>query len=84
MASGLPLLATLHGGHGEHLRDGVNCLGFLKGSAEGLAQALRRLHSDPALAHRLALQGRELVVQELNFERYAREVEEVLACALTP
>ena len=84
MASGLPLLATLHVGHGEHLRDGVNCLGFLKGSAEGLAQALRRLHSDPALAHRLALQGRELVVQELNFERYAREVEEVLACALTP
>ncbi len=84
MASGLPLLATLHGGHGEHLRDGVNCLGFLKGSAEELAQALRRLQSDPALARRLALQGRELVVQELNFERYARELEEVLACALTP
>jgi len=84
MASGLPLVATLHGGHGEHLRDGVNCLGFLKGSAEELARALRLLHSDPALACRLAQQGRELVVQELNFERYARQVEEVLWCALTP
>jgi glycogen(starch) synthase len=84
MASGLPLVATLHGGHGEHLRDGINCLGFHKGSAEELARALQRIQSDPALARRLAQQGRELVVQELNFERYAQELEELLWCALTP
>ena len=84
MASGLPLLATMHGGHGEHLRSGINCLGFTKESPPQLAEALNQLQSDPELARRLALAGRAMVEMDLNFERYAREVEEALWQTLTP
>lgn len=84
MASGLAVVATLHGGHGEHLQDRVNCLGFAKGSWAQLAQALDALQKEAGLARRLAEQGRRLVEEQLNFERYAREVEDYLWCALTP
>lgn len=84
MACGLPLLATLHGGPGEHLVEGQNCLSFEAERADQLAGALLRLRDNPPLAAQLALAGRRLVEEELNFERYAASVEEALWRSLTP
>jgi glycosyltransferase involved in cell wall biosynthesis len=58
MSVGRPVIATGTGGSGEYLEDGVNCLLFRPGDAEGLAAAVRRLAGDPGLRARLIAGGR--------------------------
>jgi glycosyltransferase involved in cell wall biosynthesis len=59
MAVGRPLVAARsQGGPGEYLEDGRNCLQFEPGDAAGLAAAVCRIGSDPALRERLVSAGR--------------------------
>jgi glycosyltransferase involved in cell wall biosynthesis len=55
MASGLPVIGTTTGGSRELLRHGENALTYTAGHAEELAQRIRELTADPALARRLAV-----------------------------
>jgi glycosyltransferase involved in cell wall biosynthesis len=59
MARGRPVVATGRGGSGEYLRDGENALLFEAGDADGLAEAVKRLATDPALRRRLNEAGLE-------------------------
>jgi glycosyltransferase involved in cell wall biosynthesis len=57
MACGTPVVATGTGGSGEFLVDGGNCVRFTAGSADSLADAVRRLAADEALRSRLIAAG---------------------------
>jgi glycogen synthase len=60
MAVGRPVLASrAGGGAAEYLKDGVNCLQFEPGDADGLADALRRLGAEAELRDRLRAGGRD-------------------------
>ena len=61
MAAGLPVVTTPVGGIPSLIRDGDNGLLVPAGSPDALAQALRRLASDPGLRRRLGDAGRRLV-----------------------
>lgn len=58
MASGTPAVLSRTGGALEYARDGENCLLFAPRDVRGLCDALLRLRADPALAGRLADEGR--------------------------
>jgi glycogen synthase len=75
MASGLPLIATQAGGHGEVLEDGETALLFREGDVGGLTEALLRLDRDPDLARRLAANGRRFVESGFTMGRYVEELE---------
>ena len=74
-ASGLPVLATTAGGHGEMLEHGVNALIFRAGDPADLAQRIAELVADPELARRLATTGREIVSTRFTTERYFAQIE---------
>ncbi len=57
MASGTPVVATAHLGILPYARHGVNALLVPVGDVEGIAQAVRRVLEDPALAARLVAGG---------------------------
>lgn len=78
MGSGLPVISTTSGGHGEFLVDQENCLAFEKANASELAACLERLMTEPELALRLAQAGRQVVEQTLNIDAYVMRLEELL------
>ena len=55
MACGLPVIGTTTGGSRELLHHGQNALTYTAGKPEELAQRIRELTDDPALARRLAV-----------------------------
>ena len=55
MACGLPVIGTTTGGSRELLHHGENALTYTAGKPEELAQRIRELTDDPALARRLAI-----------------------------
>lgn len=57
MACATPVIATGTGGSGEFLVDGMNCVTFEPGDAEGLAAAIRRLAADEELRRRVVSGG---------------------------
>lgn len=81
MASGLPVVATDGGGHGEVLRDGRNALIFPEGDDEALALCISRILDDCGLRARLARNASEEVRERFNFRRYMDEIEEFLVDA---
>lgn len=78
MASGLPVVSTAVGGHGECLDDEQNALVFQPGDDRQLADCLVRLIRDPQLAARLAYNAREMVEQHFTIDRYATDLEAFL------
>lgn len=68
MASGLPVVGSRIGGIAETLVDGVTGLHFEAGDAKGLADALRRLLTDPTLRERLGAAGRYRAESEYDWE----------------
>jgi glycogen synthase len=70
MGVGRPVVSTARGGSAEFLRDGANALVFEPGDAQGLAEAITRLASDPQLRERL-LRGGRLTAAEHTIERFA-------------
>jgi glycosyltransferase involved in cell wall biosynthesis len=74
MAAGAPVVATAVSGIPELVDDGVNGLLVPPDEPEALADALLRLHSDPALAGRLGEAARETVRDRFDGERLARDL----------
>jgi glycosyltransferase involved in cell wall biosynthesis len=78
MASGTPVISTADGGQGEFMRNGQNALIFPKEDSGALAACLIRLMDDPALARRLAEEGRRTVVEGFTLTGYVAQLEAFL------
>ena len=74
MAAGLPVVTTPISGIPEIVEDGVNGLLVEPDNAEGLADALFRLYTDPGLRARLAAAGESTVRERFDGERLAGRV----------
>jgi glycosyltransferase involved in cell wall biosynthesis len=74
MACGVPVVATGTGGSGEFLLDGVNCVLFPPGDADGLARAVLRVASEDAVRRRL-IEGGLATARELTVDRLADVLE---------
>jgi glycosyltransferase involved in cell wall biosynthesis len=77
-----PVVATAVGGLPEAVIDGVTGLLVPPADADALADAILRLLDDPALARRLASQGRARVEQHFGIERFFEVTEGEYARAL--
>lgn len=77
MATGLPVVATRHGGIPEAVTDEVS--GFLceERDAEALGQRLITLADSPALYERFSVAAREAVAENFDQERVVRALEQV-------
>lgn len=78
MASGLPVIATNHGGHGELLFDGKNALIFPKGNVEALSNQILNLINDESLRKKLSEEGRRYVEKNLILDQTVRSLEKLL------
>jgi glycosyltransferase involved in cell wall biosynthesis len=78
MISGLVVVATSTGGTTEILLDGENGLTFAPGDADELAQVIVRLAADPGLRRRLALAGRQTVLERFTRTKMLDEIESYL------
>ena len=81
MASGMVVVSTAEGGHGEMMRDGRNCLTFPYADAAALTCALARLVAEPQLGPGLARRARAQVARHFSFDRYISELEQFLQSA---
>jgi glycosyltransferase involved in cell wall biosynthesis len=82
MAAGTPVVATAVSGIPELIRDGHDGLLVAPEDPQALADALARLHADPALAARLAAAGRETVARRFDGERLARRLADLFEEAI--
>lgn len=78
LASERPVVATRLSGIPELVEDGVTGLLVPPGDAEALAAAVTRLVRDPALAGRLAREGRARVCREFRLATTVRELRALL------
>jgi len=69
MATGLPVVATRHGGIPEAVLHQRTGLLVDEWDIEGLADALSRLAADPGLRRRYGLEGRRVVEEQFNAAR---------------
>jgi len=77
MALGKPVIASRVAGPKEIVRDGNTGLLFEPGDAAGLAECMRRLREDSALALRLGAAGRERYLREYAPEAGYRRLQEI-------
>jgi glycosyltransferase involved in cell wall biosynthesis len=83
MGKGRPVVATGRGGSAEYLSDGENCLLFEADDPVSLADAVKRLASDPDLRERLRRTGFEAAAHYTE-PRYNEAVERALLKAAAP
>ena len=74
MASGLPVIATLHSGIPEAVVDGYTGLLSPEKDVEAMAENIIRLYDHPAFGSRLGRQGRAHVLQEFNIVKQNQKV----------
>ncbi len=74
MSSGLVVIGTTTGGMGEILLEGDTGLTFEPQDAFGLAKQIDKLCDDRQLAHRLALQGRRIVLEKFDIYRMVDQI----------
>ena len=83
MAFGKPILSTWVGAVGENLVPEEDALFVEPGDAAGLAAAITRLVSEPALLQKLAVNSRKAYESYFSFDRFGQEflclVEEVIS-----
>jgi glycosyltransferase involved in cell wall biosynthesis len=77
MAAGKPVIASRAGGVMEIVEHGRTGLLVEMGDANGVANAISQLLSDPAAAGKLAKQGRERILEHFTIQRTAREVSDL-------
>lgn len=82
MASGLPVVATHHGGIPEVIQDGVNGLLCAERDARALADALLDLAEDPSLYFRLSEQAAASVRAQFSAEQQIAAIEEIYRQAI--
>lgn len=73
MACAKPVIAALSGGAAEIVEDEQNGLGHTPGDDAALAEQIRRLVLDPALAERLAHNGRRAAEDRFTAARFAEQ-----------
>ena len=78
LACGTPLVTTDNGGCREYAVDGETALVVPPRDARAMADAIRRLLDDDALASRLVANGLEVVERDFDWERRTDEFEAVL------
>ncbi|HZR26904.1 MAG TPA: glycosyltransferase [Vicinamibacterales bacterium] len=69
LAAERPVVATDVGGAAEAIADGEGGILVPPADPDAIAAAIRRLHRDPALAHRLAAQGHQAAVATFAVDR---------------
>jgi glycosyltransferase involved in cell wall biosynthesis len=74
MAAGVPIVATRVGGVTDLIDDGRTGILVPAGTADGLAEGLLRLASDPALRDRLGKAGRVGVISKYSVDRLAGDI----------
>ena len=74
MASGVPVVASGISGIPELVENGKTGLLVAPREPSALADALRRLHDDPALRERLGRAGREMVEREFDVRKNAGDL----------
>lgn len=72
MASGVAVIGTREGGHGEILRDGDNALYFEKGNAEDLASQIQCLANNNDLYRKITYRGFKEVKENFSTESFAQ------------
>jgi glycosyltransferase involved in cell wall biosynthesis len=77
MATGLPVLATSHGGIPEAIENGVSGVLVPERDHEALAQALLDAVKDPGFLSRVACAGADAVRDNFDLEKQARRLEEI-------
>ena len=77
LAQGTPVVASRVGGIPEFIEDGRSGLLVPPGEVAPLAEAIRRVWTDSALAHRLGKHGRTEVVPRYTWERVVDRLEVV-------
>ena len=77
MAAGKPVIATNGGGVPEIVEDGKTGILVPMGDVPAMAEAIRRVLANPALAEDMGVRGRERVRDHFTIERKARKVEAV-------
>lgn len=75
MASGLPVVATRHGGIPEAVEDGVSGLLVNENDPSAAGEALLRIASDPALAASLGRQASEAIRREFEHSAQIERLE---------
>jgi len=70
LAAGRPVIASLTGGIGDWLEDGVTGIGVRPGDVRGLARALERLLADPERQRSIGAAGREMAAARFSPERH--------------
>jgi glycosyltransferase involved in cell wall biosynthesis len=78
MASGLAVVGTTTGGTTEILRHEETGLTFAPEDAQGLAEQIVRLITNPDLRGRLSQSGRQMVLENFTLERMVDEIEAYL------
>lgn len=79
MLTGLPVVSTESGGIIDAIRDGATGLVVQPAAPAEIADAIRRLITDPPLAARLGAAARELALQEFTQEMCVRRFSELYA-----
>lgn len=74
MSAGVPVVASRLSGIPELIEDERTGLLIPPRDPTALASALRRLHDDPELGHRLGMAGRDKVVREFNLRENAKRL----------
>jgi glycosyltransferase involved in cell wall biosynthesis len=74
MACGLPVVSTAVSGIPELVEDGVNGLLVPAEQPEAVAEALCRLHADPALAARLGRAARATIRERFDADESAQRL----------
>ena len=77
MVAGKPVIATRGGGVVEIVEDGITGILVPMADASAMADALKRLLSDPAFAAAMGLRGRVRVLQHFTIEQTANKVHEI-------
>lgn len=79
MATGMPVLATRHGGIPEAVEDGVSGMLVAEKDAAGLAAAMEELAASPERYRAMSAAARERVEKEFALDRQAARLEEIYA-----
>ena len=74
LAAGRPVIASLTGGVGDWLEDGVNGLAVKPGDVRALARALGDLLDDPARQAELGAAGQAMVAARFSPERHIEQL----------
>jgi glycosyltransferase involved in cell wall biosynthesis len=82
MALGKAVIVTDGGGNAEVVRRAECGLVVPPGDSRAMAEAIRMLSLDPAMAHGFGLAGRAYVQKELSEERFASRVRHLIETML--